>query len=164
MSTVTCQKVVDPITGAVSYTELPAAPSSLQGVLTAIQNAGPQASSYAGVGLSTAIAGAATYLPPGSTDLASNAAGAVLSGLAGNLPGAVLGGIAVASGLLAIIRNEKSGSLSNAQIQQVVSSLTQQQLISLLEQSAANGNAGSASAAITASPVKPASTVQPASA
>ncbi|WP_347989491.1 hypothetical protein [Methylomonas sp. AM2-LC] len=161
MATVTCQKVVDPITGAVTYTEVPSAPSSLVGVLTAIQNTGPQASSYAGVGLSTAIGAAAAYFPPGTTDLAANAAGAVLSGLTGNIPGALLGGIAVASGLMAIIRNEQSGKLSNEQIQSVVSGLTQQQLISLLDSHAATA---SASVAITASPVKPAGTVQPASA
>ena len=162
MATVTCNKVIDPKTGAVTYQEVQQSSNSLVDVLTAIQNAGPQASSYSGVGLATAIASAATYLPAGSTDAASQVAGAVLSGLTGNIPGAVLGGIAAGSALLSIIRNENSPArLTNEQIQSVVSSLSQSQLISLLDSHAtspATINAGNGSGSSAASQVQPAVT------
>jgi hypothetical protein len=79
----------------------------------------------------------------------ASATNAVVAGLAGDYLGAVTNGVpallGIIGGLAAILLPEKSsGSLTDAQIQNVVSSLTRQQLISLLDGSA---NAGATSPA-----------------
>ena len=128
------------------------------GALTAVGSAvGALAASGSAATKAVAVASAASAVAstPGiSENLASGAvlaaqlAEAVVAGLGGNIPAALLIGVPAAvsacSALLAMIRTEvgSSGSISDAQIERVVSGLSHQQLISLLDESVTGGVAG----------------------